>query len=129
MTSKPNSNYMGSGLAQTLDQKSNNKIGGQQLTSNASAQSLNLNNYHVPSLDGKLIPAIPISLAIKATPPTIAVVYEMTDAKSGKKKKYIHEIKIYFEAGSENPVDITRMCDEICRKETTYLNPAFISKK
>jgi len=90
---------------------------------------LNLNNYHVPSLDGKLIPAIPISLAIKATPPTIAVVYEMTDPKSGRKKKYIHEIKIHFESPNDKTIDIGRMCDEICRKETTYLNPAFISKK
>lgn len=81
-------------------------------------------------MDGKLIPAIPIKLALKNTPPTLAVVYQMKDAKTGRMKKYIHEIRINFdkqEQGQE--VDINRMCDEICRKETTYLNPAFISRQ
>jgi hypothetical protein len=45
-----------------------------------SATSLNLNYYHVPSLDGKHLPAIPISLAVKLKPPTIAVIYNMKDA-------------------------------------------------
>jgi hypothetical protein len=53
----------------------------------------------------------------------------MTDPKSGRKKKYIHEIKIHFDASNDKTTNISRMCDEICRKETTYLNPAFIRKE
>ena len=51
----------------------------------------------MPSLDGRLIPAVPKSLALKFKPPTVAVVYTMKDTKSGRQKKYIHEIKINFE--------------------------------
>jgi len=82
-------------------------------------------------MDGKLLPAIPINLALKYRPPTIAVVYKMKDVKSGRMKKYIHEIKITFEpkgAGSSISIDIIKLCDEICRKETIYLNPAYIGK-
>ena len=54
----------------------------------------------------------------------------MKDGKSGRMKKYIHEIKINFDKQEKlNDVDINRMCDEICRKETTYLNPAYISRQ
>jgi hypothetical protein len=71
------SNYMGTGFAKTLDQ--GKPIGnlqiGNGLQGAASATSLTLSNYAVPSLDGKLIPAIPIKLALKNTPPTLAVVY------------------------------------------------------
>lgn len=81
-------------------------------------------------MDGtKLIPAIPIKLALKNAPPTLAVVYQMRDGKTGKMKKYIHEIKINFEKEDKNnDLDVNRMCDELCRKEITYLNPAFISR-
>jgi len=49
-------------------------------------------------LDGKsLIPAIPKHLALKFKPPTLAVVYQMKDVKTGKMKKYIHDIRINFE--------------------------------
>ena len=47
-------------------------------------------------MDGKLLPAIPVNFALKYKPPTIAVVYTMKDNKSGRKKKYIHEIKVDF---------------------------------
>lgn len=129
MTTQGNSNYMGSGLAQTLDQKASKSIigVGTGLTAAASATSLTLSNYAVPSSDGKLIPAIPINLALKFKPPTIAVVYTMKDGKSGRMKKYIHEIKIDF-ADKEN-IDINRMCDDICNREVIYLNPAFIGKQ
>lgn len=101
---------------------------GSGLQGAASAQSLTLSNYAVPSMDGKLIPAIPIKLALKNTPPTLAVVYQMKDAKTGRMKKYIHEIRINFEKQEKNDeIDVVRMCDEICRKETTYLNPQYIS--
>ena len=77
----------------------------------------------MPSLEGKLLPAIPHKLAIKSTPPTLAVVYKMRDTKTGKDKKYIHEIRINFEKQEiNNDIDINRLCDEICRKETVYLN-------
>lgn len=73
------SNYMGSGFAHTLDQKGkamgNLQGMGSGLQGAASATSLTLSNYAVPSTDGKLIPAIPIKLALKNTPPTLAVVY------------------------------------------------------
>jgi len=97
-----------------------------------SEASLAISTYSVPSLDGKsLIPAIPKHLALKFKPPTLAVVYQMKDAKSGKMKKYIHEIKIKFEeyeSGSSR-IDINAMCDDLCRKETIYLHPACISRK
>jgi len=135
MTSN-SSGYMGSGLAQTLDHKkpmSNTLQGlGSGLQGASSAASLTLSNYAVPSLDGKLLPAIPINLALKFRPPTVAVVYTMKDSKSGRTKKYIHEIKINFEKqepkASDGSIDVGRMCDEICRKESTYLNPAYISR-
>ena len=98
MSTVPNSNYMGSGLAQTMDQKpAKNLAMGSGLHAAASAASLTLSNYAVPSMDGKLIPAIPIKLALKYKPPTVAVVYTMKCYKSGRTKKYIHEIKINFE--------------------------------
>lgn len=103
---------------------------GNGLQGAASATSLTLSNYAVPSMDGKLIPAIPIKLALKNNPPTLAVVYQMKDAKTGRMKKYIHEIKVNFEKQENGPeINVNRMCDEICRKETTYLNPAFISRQ
>jgi hypothetical protein len=56
-----NSNYMGSGLAQTMDQKKSNPIGGLQGGGQAaSATSLTLSHYAVPSLDGRLLQAIPL---------------------------------------------------------------------
>ena len=118
---------MGSGLAQTYDPKSSKKMGGMTggLHSNNSAGSLGLSNYTVPSMDGRLLPAIPIKLALKYKPPTIAVVYTMKDHKSGRMKKYIHEIKIMFEPNQS----VDMMCDLIINKETTYLNPAFIAKQ
>jgi hypothetical protein len=67
-------------------------------------------------------------MALKFRPPTIAVIYKMKDNKTSKMKKYIHEIQITFPEDVEN-IDVSRMCDEICRKESTYLNPAFISRQ
>ena len=56
----------------------------------------------------------------------------MKDGKSGKMKKYIHEIRIKFEEYEPYPggkVDVNKMCEELCRKETVYLHPACISRK
>ena len=66
-------------------------------------------------------------MALKFRPPTIAVIYKMKDNKTMKMKKYIHEILVNFQDDISS-TDVSRMTDEICRKETTYLNPAFISK-
>ena len=67
-----------------------------------------------------------MKLALKFKPPTIAVVYQMKDTRSSKigvkQKKYIHEIKVSFE-NKADPIDIGKMCDEICESETVYLNP------
>ena len=83
---------------------------------------MKLSNYAVPSLDGRLLPAIPIKLALKFRPPTIAVVYKMKELKGGRAKKYIHEIKINFSAtaadtGIIDPEDIDKLCEDICRRE------------
>ena len=115
---------MGSGLAQTYDPKASKKMS-QGLAGNNSVQSLGLSNYTVPSQDGRLLPAIPIHLALKFKPPTIAVVYTMKDPKSGRMKKYIHEIKIVFDQNSQ----VNNMCEVMIARETTYLNPAFIGKQ
>ena len=105
---------------------------GKGLLGSTSDASLAISTYSVPSLDGKLIPAIPKHLALKFKPPTLAVVYQMKEAKSGKMKKYIHEIRIKFEDYEPYPggkVDVNKMCEELCRKETVYLHPACISRK
>jgi hypothetical protein len=115
---------MGSGLAQTYDPKASKKMAN-GLQNNHSVQSLGLSNYTVPSQDGRLLPAIPIHLALKFKPPTIAVVYTMKDPKSGRMKKYIHEIKIVFNVNSS----VDQMCDAMIARETIYLNPAFIGKQ
>lgn len=92
------SNYMAGNFAQTMDQKSKPMQVGNGLQNAASASSLTLSNYHVPSMDkDKLLPAYPIKLALKYNPSTLAVVYQMKDGKSGRMKKYIHEIGINFE--------------------------------
>lgn len=52
----------------------------------------------------------------------------MMDSKSGRNKKYIHEIPIKLEDQAE-PINLDRMTDELCRKENVYLNPAFINKQ
>lgn len=72
-----------------------------------------------------------MKLALKYKPPTIAVVYQMLDARSSqigkKQKKYIHEIKVNFESQPE-PINVEAMTDEMCESETVYLNPQFINK-
>ena len=123
---------MNSELAQTLDETASRSIpGGNYPPHNASAQTL---NYTVPSQDGKLLPAIPIYCAAKYKPPTIAVVYNIKNGQKNKKggpKKYVHEIKIKFEDKKNlygNPIDIERLCDDLLRKEPTYLNPFYIGR-
>ena len=95
------------------------------LNTNNSAGSLGLSNYTVPGTDGRHLPAIPIKMALKYKPPTIAVVYTMKDSKSGRNKKYIHEIKILFEPS----ISVETLTDQMITRETTYLNPAFIGRQ
>lgn len=126
---------MGSGLAHTLDPKtqSQGQLGamGSGLAGANSVTSLGTQNYAVPSQDGRLLPAIPIHLALKFRPPTIAVVYRMQETKSGRPKKYIHEIKVNFDSygPSVGQADLDRLCEDMCRRETMYLNPQFIGKQ
>lgn len=124
MTTGKSSNYMGSGLAQTYDHKKAQQNGTSGLLANNSAGSIGMSAYTVPSQDGRQLPAIPIKLALKYAPPTIAVVYQMKDSKSGRMKKYIHEIKIKFEPNES----VEKKVDYMIKIETTYLNPAFIAK-
>ena len=112
-------------LSQTYDPKTSKKMGMGNLANNNSAGSLGLSSYTVPSADGRLLPAIPVNLALKFKPPTIAVVYTMKDNKSGRMKKYIHEIKIKF----EDSTNIEELCDSMIMKEQMYLNPAFIARQ
>ena len=116
--------YMGSGLAQTHDPKSAKKGLGSGLMNTTSAASLK-SAYQVPSQDGRLIPAVPVHLALKYKPPTIAVVYTMKDPKSGRNKKYIHEIKIRFEPNES----LEALCDDMIDKNIAYLNPQFIARQ
>jgi len=117
---------MGSNHAQTYSGKTGNEIAtAPSLLQAKSAASLDLGKYSVPSTDGRLLPAVPVHLALKFKPPTIAVVYTMQDPKSGRVKKYIHEIPIAFSPAAS----VDSVCDAICAKETTYLNPAFIQRQ
>ena len=77
-------------------------------------------NYSVPSQAGTMIPANPLNLCLKFTPPTIAVVYSLAN----KTKKYVHEIVVDLKETS----DLNSLCDELFVREKVYLNPSKISK-
>lgn len=88
----------------------------------------------MPSLDGKMIQALPLKLCLKFRPPTIAVVYKMdythrtiqsTKSSKNRDKKYIHEI---FVDHITKRTDLKQLCDKIIEQEYQYLNPAIISK-
>jgi hypothetical protein len=44
-------------------------------------------------------------MALKAKPPTIIVVYKMKDGRTGKIKKYIHDIQIEFDSYDGAKID------------------------
>ena len=103
----PNSNYNNSGLAQTYAEKSTKPIQGMgNGIQTASATSLTIGHYAVPSFDGRLQQAEPYRMALKFKPPTIIVVYKMNCGRSGKIKKYIHDILIEFDSKDQNQIDI-----------------------
>ena len=67
-----------------------------------------------------MIPANPLNLCIKFSPPTIAVVYSLAN----KSKKYVHEIKIDLKENT----DLHKLCDDLFNSEKVYLNPNKISR-
>ena len=78
----------------------------------ASSFSLS-SSYKVPATDGRMVVATPLKFCMNFRPPTIAVVYTMekskkSTSKSGKPRKYIHEIRVDFEGciiRSERPAN------------------------
>jgi hypothetical protein len=68
-------------------------------------------------------------MALKFKPPTIIVVYKMKDGRTGKIKKYIHDIQIEFNSKDPNDINPGLIYDSIIKKEATYLNPEFIKKQ
>ena len=58
-------------------------------------------SYQVPATNGSLVLATPLKFCLNFRPPTIAVVYTLEkskkSSKTGKPRKYIHEIRVDFE--------------------------------
>lgn len=58
-------------------------------------------SYQVPATNGSLVLATPLKFCLNFRPPTIAVVYTLEkskkSSKTGKARKYIHEIRVDFE--------------------------------
>ena len=90
-----------------------------------------------------MILATPLKFCLNYRPPTIAVVYTLEKSKkttkSGKPRKYIHEIKVDFESckktqlpsvASDKPSlkDVESLCRSLIERESTYLNVNVISK-
>jgi hypothetical protein len=115
-----------------------------EMASNISLSS----SYKVPATDGRMVVATPLKFCMNFRPPTIAVVYTLekskkSTSKSGKTRKYIHEIRVDFESCVENrkkPVsslleankptqsEVEALCRKLCDEEPIYLNLNFISK-
>ena len=105
-------------------------------------------SYKVPATDGRMVVAIPLKFCMNFRPPTIAVVYTLekskkSTSKSGKPRKYIHEIRVDFEGCIDKnerkgsmPLDsikptkreVETLCRKLCDQEPIYLNLNFISK-
>ena len=90
-----------------------------------------------------MVLATPLKFCLNFRPPTIAVVYTLEkskkSSKSGKPRKYIHEIRVDFdsciegsragEAGSKPYMrEVEKLCRKLCEQEATYLNINIISK-
>ena len=113
---------------------------GQGLDRGVSQQSL-AESYQVPALDGRMVQAIPLKFCLNFRPPTIAVVYTFQHSsskkKTGKVRKYIHEIKVDFKSctvsmigGKELPTlkEIEKLTAKLCDQEPTYLNINIIAQ-
>jgi hypothetical protein len=61
------------------------------LASPKSQRKRNVVDLAALSLSGDLVPSVPCSLAIKFTPPLLALIYEFSMQKH---KRYIHEIEL-----------------------------------
>ena len=72
------------------------------LTNPGQASNVSLgSSYQVPATNGSLVLATPLKFCLNFRPPTIAVVYTLEkskkSSKTGKPRKYIHEIRVDFE--------------------------------
>ena len=104
-------------------------------------------SYQVPANDGRMVLANPLKFCLNFRPPTIAVVYTLEKSskkptKSGKPRKYIHEIRVDFEKcidksrPQKSPLEpnkpskkeVEELCRKLCDSEPTYLNINVISK-
>ena len=103
-------------------------------------------SYQVPATNGSLVLATPLKFCLNFRPPTIAVVYTLEkskkSSKTGKPRKYIHEIRVDFEkcmdtddrspslSDSKKPTmdQVEQLCKQLCEAESTYLNINIISK-
>ena len=105
-------------------------------------------SYQVPATNGSLVLATPLKFCLNFRPPTIAVVYTLEkskkSSKTGKPRKYIHEIRVDFEkcmdngdkslsnnlSDSKKPTmaQVEKLCKQLCEAEATYLNINIISK-
>ena len=93
-----------------------------------------------------MVLATPLKFCLNFRPPTIAVVYTLEkskkQSKSGKTRKYIHEIRVDFEGCIDqkrpqaSPLqpnkptmkEVEALCRKLCEAEPTYLNINIISK-
>ena len=95
-----------------------------------------------------MVLATPLKFCLNFRPPTIAVVYTLEkskkSSKTGKPRKYIHEIRVDFDKCMDltaaekrvlsNPTrkptmsEVETLCKKLCESEATYLNINIISK-
>lgn len=74
-------------------------------------------SYRVPSTSGGFLPANPIKFCLRFKPPTIALVYQLTDGNK-KPHKYVREFKVDLREGA----DLNDICDDLFLREPTYFN-------
>jgi|TARA_B110001450_G_C17554509_1_gene454089 hypothetical protein len=86
---------MSNGFSKTVVSPGNDYRANKHLAVAASVPNLSITNYLIPGSDGIHIQAIPVHMALKFKPPTIAVVYITKDKrgrvtldKRGKQKKF-----------------------------------------
>jgi len=86
-----------------------------------------------------MVLATPLKFCLNFRPPTIAVVYTLEKSKktskTGKPRKYIHEIRVDFDScketgpgGKPTMREVEKLCRNLCDNEATYLNINIISK-
>jgi len=113
---------------------------------NGASQISLSSSYQVHAADGRMVLANPQKFCLNFRPPTIAVVYTLEKSKksgkSGKPRKYIHEIRVDFEKCMDtskpqiSPLqpnkpslsEVEALCRKLCDSEPTYLNINVISK-